>query len=258
MNKSKHLFLPDCKLMPTQRNWYETWFNTPYCDMLYKHRDGEEAARFIDALINYLNPKLLARILDVACGKGRHAMHLAAEGFDVTGIDLSFKHIRDARIYEHKHLAFFQHDMRHIFRVNYFDYVFNFFTSFGYFENMHDNLRALNSLAAALKKGGIIVIDFLNVNHVLQHLKDDESKTIEGVKFNMRKNYENGFIVNEILVTDGTKETIFYEKVKAIDKTEFEKYFAQAALKIITVFGDYALHPFDEETSERLILIAEK
>ncbi len=69
--------------------WFKDWFNSPYYHQLYFNRDEKEAAAFIDKLINYLQPAPNASMLDVACGKGRHSIHLAEKGFDVTGIDLS-------------------------------------------------------------------------------------------------------------------------------------------------------------------------
>ena len=117
-----------------EREWFEQWFDTKYYHILYKDRDHEEARRFIDTLIKYLSPVPNSRILDLACGKGRYSVFLADKGFEVTGIDLSVQSIEYARQFENDHLSFYTHDMRLPFRINYFDYVFNFFTSFGYFE----------------------------------------------------------------------------------------------------------------------------
>src|ERR1700712_4842000 len=92
--------------------WFKDWFNSPYYHHLYFNRDEAEAAAFIDKLISYLNPAENARILDVACGKGRHSIHLAQKGFDVTGIDLSEDSIDEALKSETANLHFYRHDMR--------------------------------------------------------------------------------------------------------------------------------------------------
>ena len=113
-----------------QQQWFKDWFNTPYYHQLYFKRDEKEASAFIDKLITYLNPAPGATMLDVACGKGRHSIRLAEKGFDVTGIDLSADSIEEALLSSSDTLQFFQHDMRLPFWINYFDYAFNFFTSF--------------------------------------------------------------------------------------------------------------------------------
>ena len=109
------------------KKWFEEWFDTDYYRELYKQRDGEEADRFVDQLVKHLQLKSGMRILDVACGRGRHSFVLRQLGFDVTGIDLSDLKIAECLEHEDPYLNFFKHDMRRTFRINYFDCVFNFF-----------------------------------------------------------------------------------------------------------------------------------
>src|SRR5664279_4672531 len=104
-----------------QETWFKDWFNSSYYHLLYFNRDDREAAAFIDKLINYLQPHPGSKMLDVACGKGRHSIQLAGKGFDVTGIDLSEDSILEALKNENDQLHFYQHDMRLPFRINYFD-----------------------------------------------------------------------------------------------------------------------------------------
>ena len=101
--------------------WFKDWFNSPYYHLLYFNRDEKEAANFIDKLINYLNPPKGSFMLDVACGKGRHSIHLEEKGFDVTGIDLSEDSIEEALRFQTDTLHFYRHDMRLPFWINYFE-----------------------------------------------------------------------------------------------------------------------------------------
>ena len=78
--------------------WFKNWFNSPYYHKLYSHRDEAEAEIFINNLVQLLHPPAGAKMLDVACGKGRHSMHLANMHFDVTGIDLSSESIAEAML----------------------------------------------------------------------------------------------------------------------------------------------------------------
>lgn len=106
--------------------WFKTWFYSPFYQNLYRHWSEEEAAGLINELCASLQPKENAKMLDVGCGTGRHCRHLAAKGFNVTGIDLSSSSIRQAKKYETASLRFFRHDLTQAFGKDQFDYVFNF------------------------------------------------------------------------------------------------------------------------------------
>ncbi len=87
--------------------WFQEWFNSPYYHLLYNHRDEDEALAFIRRIIVHLQPPITGRMLDAACGRGRHSRALAEKGFDVTGIDLSFESINVAKESENDKLHFF-------------------------------------------------------------------------------------------------------------------------------------------------------
>ena len=246
--------------MEVPKQWFKDWFNSPYYHLLYSNRDEREAASFIDKLVGYLRPSPGALMLDVACGRGRHAKYLADKGFNVTGIDLSEESIAAARKLENDHLSFFQHDMRLPFRINYFDIVFNFFTSFGYFDTRHENDNALRTLANSLKPGGRLVLDYLNSAYVAAHLVENEVKETDHVVFDIHREMENGKFLKKIHILDKKQllRATFTESVSAFRKKDFEEMFALQGLRITDVFGDYHFNIFDEEHSPRLILIAQK
>lgn len=238
--------------------WFECWFDSPYYYILYKNRDFSEAELFIDNLIQLLQPSKESRFLDLACGKGRHAIYLNKKGFDVTGIDLSEKSIVCAKTSENEKLHFYTHDMRKLFRTNYFDVVLNLFTSFGYFEKQRDDNAVINSAGKALKPGGLFVLDFMNSKKATSNLSCEETKTIEGIEFKIHKTFENNFIVKQIDFTDKGKKYHFEERVKALTLSDFEKYFEANKLKIVHLRGNYGLEEFDEKSSDRLIIVARK
>ncbi len=246
--------------MATQKQWFETWFNTHYYHILYQNRNDKEAQAFIDNLLAYLSPSKNAKILDLACGKGRHARFIAEKGFDVTGIDLATDSIAAAKKHEHKHLHFQVHDMRETFAENEFDYVFNFFTSFGYFANKNDNFIAIESIAKALRPNGFLVIDFMNVRKVMNSLVRQEQKTLDGIDFHLQRHIDSGFIVKEIKVEDSANEKIlhFEERVQALTLTHFKRFFKKHNLKLLKKWGDYRLGRFFVNDSNRLIMLAQK
>jgi len=116
------------------KEWFASWFDSPYYHKLYDHRDYSEAELFISNLITYLAPPKSSRALDLACGKGRHSAQLAKNGLKVTGVDLSQESIDHAISLNIDNTSFYTHDMRKPFRINYYNYIFNLFTSFGYFD----------------------------------------------------------------------------------------------------------------------------
>ena len=147
-------------------NWFETWFASPYYAILYAHRDDKEAELFIDNILKYLPLNNQAKILDIACGEGRHAAYIASKGYDVQGIDLSERSISIAKAKEHQNLKFSVEDMRTVVKANHFDVVFNCFTSFGYFDDLANNQRVCQSISDMLDSEGLLVIDFLNAQKV--------------------------------------------------------------------------------------------
>lgn len=241
-----------------EENWFEKWFSSPYYKLLYSHRNESEAAYFLERLLHYLNPPKDSTLLDLACGSGRHAVFLADKGFEVTGIDLSTTFIEEARSFEHEHLSFFVHDMRDLFKVNCFDYIFNFFTSFGYFEKEYDNFRVLNGVSKGLKDNGVFVLDYLNVYKALETMVRNQTIHRENIEFKITKSSNNNFITKEIDFEDDGVSYHFEENVGIISLADFEKYFQKVDLDIIEVFGDYALNSFDYHNSDRLIIIAKK
>ena len=72
-----------------KNEWFKDWFNTSYYHTLYKNRDDKEAERFVKNLVNFTKLPLKSKILDLACGKGRHSITLNRLGMDVIGVDLS-------------------------------------------------------------------------------------------------------------------------------------------------------------------------
>lgn len=238
--------------------WYQSWFNSPYYHLLYKDRDSKEAEFFLDKLIDKLDLKAGNSIVDIACGKGRHSVYLNKKGFNVTGIDLSHESIKYCRQFENDTLEFFEHDMRTLFRVNYFDVALNLFTSFGYFEKQNDNLLALKSAAASLKKNGIFVLDYFNSEKVKSTLPSGFSKHRNNIHFSFEKKAEYGKVIKSINVNDNGRVFFFKESVWLYSKEDFEKMLLACGLKLMFCFGDYDLHEFSSSASNRLILVIKK
>ena len=240
--------------------WYKEWFDSDYYHKLYFNRDEAEAHAFIDRLLQHLKPAPQSRMLDAGCGRGRHSRYLAAKGFDVTGIDLSFRSIHFAQPYESENLHFYQQDMRLPSWINYFDYAFNFFTSFGYFHTRRENEDAVRSLVNNIKPGGSLLFDYLNVHYAEEHLVHNEVKTIEETGYEIHRWHNASHFFKRIIIRDAAleKPMEFTEKVAKLSLGDFTDMLSFFKVQVQEVFGDYALHAYDAKTSPRLIVIGKK
>ncbi|KAF2334908.1 class I SAM-dependent methyltransferase [Flavobacterium daemonense] len=236
------------------KNWFTSWFDTPYYHILYKDRNYREAQIFMDNLTHYLNLPEKAKVLDLACGKGRHSIYLNQLGFNVLGADLSENSIAEASKNSNETLHFKVHDMREPFEEK-FDAIFNLFTSFGYFESDDDNLTTLKAIKESLSEYGFAVIDFMNVMQVIETLVPEEVKTVDGIDFHIKRYVEDGHIFKEIDFEDQGQKYHFTEKVKALTLKDFQELMDEAGIFLLDIFGDYKLKKFHKTESERLIMI---
>ncbi|MGB1018060.1 MAG: class I SAM-dependent methyltransferase [Chitinophagales bacterium] len=242
--------------MQAKKQWFENWFDTKYYHILYQHRNDDEAHFFMNNLVDYLKIPENSEILDLACGKGRHSVFLNQKALDITGVDLSAQSIAHAKQFENKSLHFDVHDMREVYPKK-FDYVFNLFTSFGYFEDDAENLKTIQAMKAMLKQRGVLVIDFLNATKVINNLVLSEKKELNGIYFSINREVENGFIVKNIQFEDEGEFYHFQERVKALNLNDFKVFFEKAGLRLKETFGNFALEAYNKESSDRLIMILE-
>ncbi len=240
------------------KEWFEDWFDSSYYHILYQHRNHEEAAAFLERLMRHLQLQQSAHLLDLGCGKGRHSRFLAGLGFEVTGMDLSKNSIDFAQGFAHDKLHFIQQDMRTEMPAERFDFVLNLFTSFGYFNQQSENLRVLQNVHKALKAGGGLVIDFLNAHKVVANLVKEEQKQLQGLQFDITRRVEDGKIKKTIAFEDKGEQFFFEERVQAIYLEDFRNLLKDSGFVLKEVFGNYALEKFEEQESDRLLMIAEK
>ncbi|QNL49516.1 methyltransferase domain-containing protein [Olivibacter sp. SDN3] len=238
--------------------WFERWFNTPYYHTLYKQHNSNEAAHLLASLSAHLNLRKQARVLDVACGKGRHSIILNKKGFDVTGIDISPANITHAKQYENEKLHFHRHDMRKLLYTNYFDVAFNLFTSFGYFNTKREHIKTLQNLNKSLHANGLFVIDYFNTFKVLKTMHKSETKTIGGITFHIKKEFIDKKIVKLISFDVNGRQQCYMEKVSAFMVEDFQELFSKSHFRIIDIFGDYALSPYCQNKADRLLIICKK
>lgn len=245
--------------MLIKKEWFIDWFDSPYYHVLYSNRDDKEAHFFLTNLMRFLNAQPADdTIIDLACGKGRHSIFLNTLGFDVCGVDLSKQSIAAAKKHQNNRLSFEVQDLRTLHTEKKFTIALNLFTSFGYFQDKQEDEIVIHRIYGTLNKNGILVIDFMNSEKVIQQLIEHESKSISGIQFHISKWMENDFICKKVTVDDDDTTLEFTEKVQALTRQDFEQMLTQNGFKLLHTFGDYSLNPFIHATSDRLILIAQK
>jgi SAM-dependent methyltransferase len=239
-------------------DWFRYWFNSPYYYELYAERNDLEAEALVEKLVLHLQPPTGSKMLDAACGRGRHARILARMGFDVTGIDLAPEAIAFARQFESENLHFYQHDMRLPCWINYFDFAFNFFTSFGYFQTLREHHAAIRSIGESLKWNGRFILDYVNSEHAEANLIPETNRKINGHDYQILKSCDKQFFYKQITIqnTGDPEPLVFTERIVKFTLDDFRKMFAAHQLKITELFGDYDLHPFNPSHSPRLLMIA--
>jgi len=231
--------------------WFEHWFNEDYL-ALYPHRDEADAERLVDLIRRTVPWRDGLRVLDVACGPGRHARALEAAGACCTGVDLSAVLLARAR--GATDAALVRADLRALpIRAGSMDLTVNLFTSFGYFESDAAHAAALAEMAATVRPGGWFVLDFLHASQVRAHLieRDGVPAADVAVRVSRHLSADGRFVSKTIETADGRR---FQERVRLFEPAELDRMLADAGVRPVYRFGDYAGAPLGPQ-SPRVVLI---
>lgn len=237
--------------------WFNGWFGTRWYAMLYSHRNEEDAKALVGPLIAKGNLQPGQRILDMGCGRGRHAAIFARNNMQVTGIDISPESIAIAREAVPE-ATFVVHDIREPFATNMFDAVVCLFTSLGYSDDRRDDHRAIEAAAQALKPGGLFVVDVLNGEYVSRNLVAAETKVIDGVRFDISRMRQGDDIVKQIRVGHAGGKEEYEERVHAWTLPEMDALIQRAGLRLEDTTDGTCLAPFNPEQSERMMAWSRK
>jgi SAM-dependent methyltransferase len=146
-------------------NWFEELFDDEYLRFAVDRFPAEDTAAEVDSVVEALGLGDGSRVLDLACGHGRHSVELARRGCRVIGVDLSEPSLELAAVRAAEagvEVGFERADMRRIRFEDEFDAVINMFTAFGYFAEESDNRLVLERVAAALVRGGAFLMELAN------------------------------------------------------------------------------------------------
>ena len=249
----------------TSSNWFTEFFNEDYLNIYSERLSQDATERETAFVVDSLGLQKGARVLDLACGHGRHAIALARRGMVVTGQDLNEDYLQMAQEDAARsgvEIETVHADMRDIPFTGEFDAVINMFTAFGYFDSEDEDLRVLKAVANALKDDGKLLLDTINREWVLAnyvqndwHTDDDGNTFLEHREFNLRTGRNH--VTFSIVTADGTRRESPGHDVRLYTLTELVRLLDAAGLRMSAIYGDYDGSPYAINTP-RMIVVATK
>lgn len=237
--------------------WYKEWFGTEDYARLYGHRDEGEARIWVEGLLERWRLEAGSQVLDMACGRGRHAHWFVRAGMKVTGIDISAESLVQAR-QRVPGARFVLHDIREPFADEGFDACCCLFTSMGYFDEPDDDARVFAAAFRALRPGGYFTVDFMNSSRVVANLVHEERLERAGVRFHIQRSFEDDMLVKRISATDDLGTRRYMERVRALTPGTLEGMATGAGFLVEDRTDGPHQGTFSEEKSERIVLWCKK
>lgn len=231
--------------------WFEEWFGEEYLQ-LYPHRNDAEAERAVELIGRTVRLEPGWRVLDVACGAGRHARAFDAAGARCIGVDLSRTLLRLARRVTAAPLV--RADMRQLpIRSGSMDLTVNLFTSFGYFDQDAEHTAALNEMIATVRPGGWFVIDFLNPAAVRRQLVAEESLDLAGssVRVSRSVSPDGRYVCKSIHAGQGRS---YRERVRLFEPEQMSDMLEAGGVVVRFRFGDYDATPLVSDSPRTILM----
>ena len=241
--------------------WFETFFDGLYKDVLANQFDEATSLRQARLVKRLLKARKGMRVLDIPCGMGRLTVPLAKMGLVMTGVDLSESFARSARREASKQgvdARFICRDMRKIDFEEEFNAAFNWFGSFGYFSDA-DMLVFCQKVLRALKPGGRFLVEGINKSWMQSHFVPESDMTIGGVRVQQQRRFDRR--TGRALATWTFSRKDRKEKnrlsVRLYDGTDMRRLLRSAGFREIKLFGYPPLGRFTRH-SRRLIAVARR
>jgi SAM-dependent methyltransferase len=231
--------------------WFEEWFGEEYL-RLYPHRDDAEAERAVALIGRTVCLRPGWRVLDVACGAGRHARAFVTAGARCFGLDLSATLLRLARQVTDAPLV--RADMRYLpIRPASMDLTVNLFTSFGYFEHDAEHTAALEEMVSTVRLGGWFAIDFLNPAAVRRRLVPEETVELSGrtVQVSRSVSPDGRYVCKSIRAPKGRH---YMERVRLFEPDQISRMLDAAGVRVRYRFGDYDASPLTADAARTILV----
>jgi SAM-dependent methyltransferase len=248
----------------TTSPWYATYFGETYFDIYGPMLLEERTAREVEGIVRLLDVPQGSRILDLACGHGRHAILLAQRGYQVTGLDLSEFFLDRARAEAQARgvmIRWVHSDMREIPFVDEFDAIINIFTAFGYFESDTEDQQVLHQVHKALRPGGHFLLDLMHRDAMVRGFQPfDVSRRDNGLVVTEERHFDQLAGRTTVRVTlfypDG-RRTELGHVVRSYTLTELAGMLSRSPLEVQATYGGLDGSPLTLD-SRRLVVVAQK
>lgn len=245
-------------------SWNEEFFRTFWPRVgpaVTAHRVETNAVEDVRSLLRLLQLRRGARILDVPCGYGRHAIELARRGFRVTGVDISSELLARARRAARANRVeaeFRRGDMRRLTYRGQFDAVLNLFTSFGYFGDAAD-LRVLERFRRALRPGGWVVLHLVNREWLVRNYQPRWQVRMGDyiVSQKRRMDFATGIHIADWEARQGRRVWCGRTRMRLYACHELVRMAKQAGFSRVRFFGDLRGRPLTVD-SRWLVLLARR
>ena len=240
--------------------WYVRAFGELY-PLVYVHRDDAEARAEVTQLAGVMGLAAGDRVLDIACGAGRHLEALVGLGCDAVGVDLSGSLLGEAAERAALRGRLVRADIRALPFVGYFDAAVNLFTSFGYFENDEENAGALREMVGVLKPGGRIAMDLVNPAVLVREFVPHTRNERDGLVIEQHRAFDGTRVTKRIEISDAGRPDepshVIHESVRIYRPDELLGLADRAGLVRARLVGGFDGCGFGED-SRRMILLAER
>ena len=243
--------------------WWGGYFDEVFVEIYRDFLTPERTEREIEGLREMVSLPPDARVLDVACGWGRHSIALARAGFAVTGLDLSETLLKRARRRAEAAgvgVEWVRGDMRELPWTDRFDAVLSLYSSLGYFLSDEEDLRVLRAARNALRPGGFFVLETMHRDHAVGgYAERDWWETEGGATVWVEREFDavEGISREWTRWSKAGKTGEKYHELRIRSATEWDRLLREAGLVPVDWWGDWELAPF-VHTSPDLIVIARK
>lgn len=244
-------------------DWWRSYFDGAYLREFGKWMDPVEDRAQVARLLDVLALPAGARLLDLACGQGRHAHLLAEAGFDVTGFDYSRELLKRAKARgTGPSLRYHRGDMRRLplrWRRR-FDAVVNLFTSFGFFDDPADDAAVLKGVARVLKPGGVFVFHAGSRDGLTaRFLKGDEWDDADGTRVRQDRSFDalSGRLTIASTLTRRKRVERRVHRIRLYTATEMATALAAVGLDVEAAFSGFSGQPL-ARTAHEMLLVARR